>query len=452
MAQWRLSLTIFTILAAAAAAAQSPLNPEEQEAVYRILDSVSPGTPWRSLFPDDLCSSAPHGVACDYFSSAATPHVTELSFGYVSDFSPNPACSPNSTLNPSLLSPFPRLRKLMFYKCFTQSKTPFPNFSSLSQASSLEELIFIENPALIGTLHGRIGNLKRLRRLILTGTGVSGGVTDWIGKFADLEKLTLSRNGFSGEIPINAFRNMTKLKILDLSNNEFEGSLPESIGFATSLLKVDLSHNKFSGKIPENLTCLKNVQFLDLSYNNFGKFGFPLSLAEMPNLKEVYLSGNSLGGEIPDIWDNMRGIMGIGLSSMGLVGSIPRSMGVHLRNACYIGLDNNMLQGVVPHELGDLELVRDLNLENNNLSGRIPFSADFLSKLGGKLKLEGNLDLCIDETLKSAKVSLDLGHIKVCRKPYVSRNALFHESFSPSSTFPFLALVLGVLALIVVSM
>ncbi|KAL1546609.1 piriformospora indica-insensitive protein 2-like [Salvia divinorum] len=450
MAQWRLSLTIFSILAAAATfTAQSPLNPAEQEAVYRILDSVSPGTPWRSIFPDDLCSSAPHGVACDYFSSAATPHVTELSFGYVSDYTPNPACNPNSTLNPSLLAPLPRLRKLMFYKCFAQTQTPFPDFSSLSHASSLEELIFIENPALIGTLDGRIGNLKRLRRLILIGTGVSGGVTDWIG---DLEQLTLSRNGFSGEIPMNAFRYTTKLKILDLSYNAFEGSLPESIGFATSLIKVDLSHNKFSGKIPENLTCLKNVQFLDLSYNNFGRFGFPLSLAEMTNLKEVYLSGNSLGGEIPDIWENMRGIMGIGLSSMGLVGTIPKSMGVHLRNACYIGLDNNMLQGVVPHELGDLEFVSELNLENNNLSGMIPFSADFLSKLGGKLKLEGNLDLCIDETLKSAKVSLDLGHIKVCRKPYVSKNVLFHESFSASPSFPFLALVLGVLALIVVSM
>ncbi|KAL1539649.1 piriformospora indica-insensitive protein 2-like [Salvia divinorum] len=443
MAHLRVSLLAFFSILAASVLTQSPLNPAEQDALYRILDSVSPGTPWRHLFPDDLCSSAPHGVACDFFS--ATPHVTELSFGYVSDYTPNPPCSPNSTLSPSLLAPLPYLRKLMFYKCFSHTETPFPDFSALSHtSSSLEELIFIENPALIGSLLGRIGNLRRLRRLVLTRTGVSGCISDWIGEFTDLEQLTLSRNRFSGEIPTNVFRNMTKLKILDLSENALEGAVPESIGSAAALVKVDLSHNGFSGKIPENLTCLKKVEFLDLSYNKFGSFGFPLALAEMPSLKEVYLSGNFLGGEIPDIWEKMRGIMGIGLSSMGFVGSIPKSMGVQLRNACYIGLDNNMLRGVVPRELGELQFVSELNLENNNLSGRLPFSAEFLSKLGGKLKLEGNLDLCIDEAFNSPKLHV---HINLCRKPYVSKNALFQDSACPIPTLPFLALLLGFLGL-----
>ncbi|KAG6400921.1 hypothetical protein SASPL_137766 [Salvia splendens] len=454
MAHLRLPLLLafFSILAASVLA-QPPLNPAEQDALYLILDSVSPGTPWRRLFPDDLCSSAPHGVACDFFDfSSATSHVTELSFGYVSDYTPNPPCNPNSTLRPSLLAPLPYLRKLMFYKCFshteTEIETQFPDFSALGRNSALEELIFIENPALIGSLGGKIGNLRRLRRLVLTGSGVSGGISDWIGEFTYLEQLTLSRNGFSGEIPMNAFRNMKKLKILDLSENAFHGAMPESVGSAAALVKLDLSHNGFSGKIPKNLTCLKKVEFLDLSYNRFGSFGFPLALAEMPSLKEVYLSGNFLGGEIPDIWENMRGIIGIGLSSMGFVGKIPKSMGVQLKNACYIGLDNNMLQGVVPVELGELQFVSELNLENNNLSGKLPFSADFMSKLGGKLKLEGNFDLCIDEALKS----LHLGHLNICRKPYVSKNALFHESACPISTLPFLALLLGILAQIGVFM
>ncbi|XP_042013110.1 piriformospora indica-insensitive protein 2-like [Salvia splendens] len=161
---------------------------------------------------------------------------------------------------------------------------------------------------------------------------------------------------------MNVFRNMKKLEILDLSDNAFHGAMPESIGSAAALVKLDLSHNGFSGKIPENLSCLKKVEFLDQSYNKFGGFGFPLALTEMPSLKEVYLSGNFLGGEIPDIWEKMRGIIGIGLSSMGYVGKIPKSMGVQLRNACYIGLDNNMLRGVVPAELGELQFVGELNL------------------------------------------------------------------------------------------
>ncbi|XP_042022887.1 piriformospora indica-insensitive protein 2-like [Salvia splendens] len=127
---------------------------------------------------------------------------------------------------------------------------------------SPEELIFIENPALIGSLSGKIGNLIRLRRLVLTESGGSGGVSNWIGEFAYLEQLTLLRNRFSGEIPMDAFRNMKKLKILYLSENAFQGAMPESIGSATALVKLDLSHNGFSGKITENLTCLKKVELL----------------------------------------------------------------------------------------------------------------------------------------------------------------------------------------------
>ncbi|KAL3647715.1 hypothetical protein CASFOL_008683 [Castilleja foliolosa] len=431
MAQFSFSLTLLllTILTMSISViSQPPLDPAEQESVYRILESINPAISWRSLFPDDLCTSAPHGVVCDYFSDE-TPHVTELSFGYVSDYSPNPPCDPNSTLDPSLFSPLTHLKKLFFYKCFTETKTPFPDFSTLS-SSSLEELVFIENPSLIGSLIGKISSLKRLRRLVLTGSNVSGGFSDGFGDFINLEQLTLSRNNFTGEISKDIFQSMKKLRILDLSDNGFNGNIPESIGNLSELLKIDLSFNGFSGKIPEIFKGLKNLELLDLSYNNFGNFGLPLFLAEMPSLKEVYLSGNLLGGYIPEIWGDMRGISGIGLSGVGLVGNIPKSMGVNLGNLCYLGLDNNMLEGVVPNEFGDLELLSELNLENNNLSGRVPFSADFVSKLGVKLKLEGNLDLCIDEGLKSAKISVSLGQLKVCRQTIIPKNTLYENSSS----------------------
>ncbi|KAL3644985.1 hypothetical protein CASFOL_010165 [Castilleja foliolosa] len=410
-----------------------PLDPAEQESIYRILESINPGISWRSLFPDDLCTSAPHGVVCGYFSDtpAGTPHVTELSFGYVSDYSPNPPCDSNSTLDPSLLSPLTHLKKLFFYKCFTETKTPFPNFSTLS-SSSLEELVFIENPALFGSINGKLSSLKGLRRLVLTGSNVSGGLSDGFGDFSNLEQLTLSRNNFTGEISKNVFQTMKKLKILDLSDNGFSGNIPESIRNLTELLKIDLSFNGFSGKIPEIFKVLENLEFLDLSYNNFGNFGLPLFLAEMPSLKEVYLSGNLLGGRIPEIWGKMRGILGIGLSGVGLVGNIPKSIGVNLGNLCYLGLDNNSLEGVVPNEFGDLEFLSELNLENNNLSGRLPFSGDFVSKLGVKLKLEGNMDLCIDEGLKSAKFGVSLGQLKVCRQRLIPKTTLYYENSSSS--------------------
>ena len=37
----------------------------ESEAVYRILESINSGVPWRALHPNNLCLYGPHGLACE---------------------------------------------------------------------------------------------------------------------------------------------------------------------------------------------------------------------------------------------------------------------------------------------------------------------------------------------------------------------------------------------------
>ncbi|VFQ86262.1 unnamed protein product [Cuscuta campestris] len=440
-------------------ASQPPLGSPEQEAVYRVLESVSPGVRWRSLFPDDLCSAAPHGVVCDVFEEGdgnasasasggggGTSHITELNFGYVSDYSPNPPCAPKSTLDHSLLARFTRLRKLFFYQCFTQTNVSFPDLSPLGP--TLEEVVFIDNPALTGSLRGNIGHLKALRRFVLTGSNVSGDIPAEFRDFTGIEQVTLSRNKLMGNIPAD-FPAMKKLRVLDLSQNEFSGAVPLSIGNLTQLLKLDLSFNRFSGEIPGTLSSLKELEFLDLSYNGFAGSGFPSFVSEMPGLKEVYLSGNMLGGEIPpEIWEHMGGILGIGLSGTGLVGKIPVFMGVHLRNVNYLGLDNNRLEGTVPEEFGALELVNELNLENNNLSGKVPFSPEFATKVGEKLKLHGNPHLCVDEGLRSAQLAGgSLGTLKLCSKPPFIPQRVPLPNASPAIHASTVVKILGALCL-----
>ncbi|KAJ8558167.1 hypothetical protein K7X08_004933 [Anisodus acutangulus] len=408
---------------------QPVLNMVEQEAVYNVLESINFDVPWRSLFPDDLCSSSPHGVLCDYFvlqdnnnnNSTFTAHVTEISLGYVSDYAPNPPCTPKSTLNASLFAPFGYLRKIFVYKCFVKNEVSLFDFGSLPE--SLEELVFMENPGLVGSLSDKVGNLMSLRRLVLSGSGVKGKIPYGLGSLVNLEQLSLSRNKISGEIPVGVMT-LKKLKVLDLSQNELGGAVNESIGNLTQLLKLDLSYNRLCGGIPENLKGLKSLEFLDLSYNSFFNCGVPLFLGEMHSLREVYLSGNFLGGEIPEIWENLGGIVGIGLSRTGLIGNIPASMGVYLKKICYLGLDNNKLEGTLPEEFGALEYVNELYLENNNLSGRLPFSAKFVSKVGQKLKLEGNPQLCADEGLRISNVSVSLRLLKMCNNNAVVPNSV----------------------------
>ncbi|XP_022769874.1 piriformospora indica-insensitive protein 2-like [Durio zibethinus] len=421
--------TVMPILVTISLQQEQPvLNLAEQDSVYQVLSSINSAIPWRTLFPDDLCSYPPHGVVCDYFTDPTTNnvtvHITELSFGYVSDYAPNPPCSPNSTFSPLLFNSFKHLRKLFFYQCFIESQVYVPEIPT-TFGSSLEELVFINNPAFVGPLSGIIRNFTSLRRLVLTGNGIYGSIPDGIGDLVNVEEITLSRNKLSGQVSVN-FSELKKLKVLDLSGNDVDGNVPCSVGNLTQLLKLDLSSNGFSGKIPESLSNLQGLEFLDLSFNRFGNFGIPLFFAEMPRLKEVYLSGNLLGGEIPEIWEKLGGILGIGFSGMGLVGGIPASMGVHLTNLCYLVLDNNNLEGKVPEEFGFLEFVSEINLENNNLSGRVPFSAKFTAKVGEKLRLKGNPELCVDEKLSHGKsIHGSFGELKKCSKPDIPNPVLF---------------------------
>ncbi|WCJ38290.1 ROP-interactive CRIB motif-containing protein 7 [Euphorbia peplus] len=380
---------------------QPPLNSAEQNSLYHILSSINSDIPWRSLYSDDLCLSAPHGVVCDYFiepssHSTLTPHITELSFGYVSDYTPNPPCSSNSTLDPLLFTSFKYLRKLFFYKCFNQTPLSLANFSDSSFSDSsfsdtLEELVFVENPSLVVPLSGIIGNFTNLRRLVLTGTGVHGDIPIKIGDLVSLEEITLSRNRLTGQIPAS-LANLKNLRVVDLSQNRLAGDLPESMGNLTQVLKLDLSFNGLSGRIPESLINLKSLELLDLSFNQFGSFGIPMFIGEMSRLKEVYLSGNFLGGAIPEKWEKVGGLTAIGFSKMGLIGKIPSSLGVYLQNLSYLRLDNNSLEGEVPKELGFLKLANEINLENNNLSGKVPFTV----RAGQKLKVKGNSKLWMD--------------------------------------------------------
>lgn len=165
-------------------------------------------------FPGDLCISTPHVVVCEYFSdttslsaTSVTPHITELSLGYVSDYSTNPPCNSNSTLDPFLFSPVTHLRKQFFYECFTEMKIPFPDFSPLSSRNStIEELIFIENPALYGSISDHLSDLSSLKRFILTGSNVFDEIPGCLTELVNVEQLSLSSNKFEGDIPTNFFR------------------------------------------------------------------------------------------------------------------------------------------------------------------------------------------------------------------------------------------------------
>ncbi|XP_020239955.1 receptor-like protein 32 [Cajanus cajan] len=77
----------------------------------------------------------------------------------------------------------------------------------------------------------------------------------------------MSNNHFEGPIP-NELMQFKAMNALNLSNNALSGHIPSSIGNLKNLESLDLSNNSFNGKIPTELASLSFLAYLNLSYNH----------------------------------------------------------------------------------------------------------------------------------------------------------------------------------------
>ena len=41
------------------------LNNNEEAAIYQVLEAINPEIDWKSLYRDNLCTGASHGIVCD---------------------------------------------------------------------------------------------------------------------------------------------------------------------------------------------------------------------------------------------------------------------------------------------------------------------------------------------------------------------------------------------------
>ncbi|XP_027923983.1 receptor-like protein EIX2 [Vigna unguiculata] len=191
----------------------------------------------------------------------------------------------------------------------------------------------------------------------------------WLQTQSSLFSLDISENGISDSVPEWFWNKMQTIYYLDMSHNNFIGSIPNMQLKLLSRPSINLNSNKFEGKVP--LFLLQASELL-LSSNNFSDLSsFLCGNVTAANLATLDLSYNQIKGKLPDCWKSVDQLLFLDLSSNELTGNIPISMGTLVKLEAFV-LRNNSLMGELPSSLKNCNNLIMLDVSENMLSGPIP--------------------------------------------------------------------------------
>lgn len=201
-----------------------------------------------------------------------------------------------------------------------------------------------------------------------------------------------------------AIFNLTMLRNLSLSGNDFRGAQLPASGFErlSELVNLDLSLTNFAGQIPAGIASLNKLLALDLSGNPnlyLSQPNFQSFIANLSNLEELYLDEMDLSSSGPT-WSSTIGssiphIQILSLMSCGLSGSIEPSFS-QLSSLTMINLRGNFeITGVVPEFFANFSFLTILDLSGNDFEGQFPMKIIQLKRLRF-LNLYWNDKLCVN--------------------------------------------------------
>ncbi|KAG8364054.1 hypothetical protein BUALT_Bualt19G0086200 [Buddleja alternifolia] len=235
----------------------------------------------------------------------------------------------------------------------------------------------ISNMALYGSVSPEISTLDELIELSIDGNNFTGDIK--VDNMSSLRFLNISNNQFGGNLDWN-YSSLENLQVFDAYNNNFSAFLPLDVLSLKNLKYLELGGNYFYGKIPRKYGELFGLEYLSLAGNDL-QGEIPNELGNLTNLKQLYLGYfNVYEGGIPSAFGNLRNLVHLDLSSCELDGFIPPELG-NLKSLDTLFLHINRLSGPIPKELGNLTSLLNLDLSLNGLTGEIPFELINLGKI-----------------------------------------------------------------------
>ena len=141
---------------------------------------------------------------------------------------------------------------------------------------------------------------------------------------------------------------------------------------------LELNSNQLTGEVP-SLEKLNRISFFIITWNNLGNGGandlsFLCSLKNATYLHLLEINANNFGGDLPKCISNLSTTLTILLLDNNLIfGKIPIEIG-NLINLERLDMWKNKLSSNILFEIGKLQKLQILALNTNNLYGNIPSS------------------------------------------------------------------------------
>jgi Leucine-rich repeat (LRR) protein len=266
------------------------------------------------------------------------------------------------------------------------------------------EVLGLSNNQLVGSVPANFGSLGRLKTIALDDNAFTGDL-DWANHLTNLQYFYGERNMFTGHIGDTFLSNLQllteldvsstaltaeviplhllehpSLEVLDLSDNNISGSLPETQEVNRALRFLSIRHCNISGSLPGSLSRFKSLEHLDLTGNAITG-SIPNVLGQMTDLRFLFLGDNEFDTmtELPPLFSQLIQLRELSLESTNLSGTIPSWL-AYLESLKLLNLSANKLQGTVPQVVWDLPVLGFLLLHDNLLAGDIPIQVKGVEK------------------------------------------------------------------------
>lgn len=259
----------------------------------------------------------------------------------------------------------------------------YANAAKILEPLANLEFLYFRSTDLSGPLPCRLVDEKPyLRVLDISDTQASGQLPDCMVEHPAMEELFLTRTLLTGPIP-DKIPFGSHLRILYSWNVDpnsgkvwrdgaFTGPLPKSLLNAQYLSDLVLPHHALAGAVPP---LPDSVVWLDLKGNQLTKLpdALPLSVTVMD------ISDNKLASPLPDITDNT--MIWANLSNNALTGPLPQDFGGSMDSLAVLDVSYNKLSGDLDATNWAMDGLEMLNLAHNAITGTIPGDIGSMKRL-----------------------------------------------------------------------